>query len=85
MVFFMNHFSLDYEGYVKQINHSIPQRDSFFSIDVGQVDEWYSSLKIFVDLLYENAIYFKTEPGLLNQNNKDISNDYRCCRTFNSR
>lgn len=55
--------SLDYEGNVSQICHSIPQRDTFFSIDVEKVDDWYASLKAFIDLLYEEAIYFKTEPG----------------------
>lgn len=45
--------------------HSIPQRDTFFSVDVEKVDNWYASLKLFVNLLYEEAFYFKTEPGLL--------------------
>lgn len=56
-------FSLDYEGKVCQIMQSIPQRDTFFSIDAEKVDDWYASLKIFIDLLYDEAIYFKTEPG----------------------
>lgn len=56
--------SLDYEGNVNRINHSITQRDSFFSIDVDQVDEWYDCLKIFINMLYEEAVYFKTTPGL---------------------
>lgn len=56
-------FSLDYEGNVTKVNHSIPQRDTFFSIDVETVDDWYSSLKMFVDILHEEAVYFKTEPG----------------------
>lgn len=43
--------------------HSIPQRDTFFSVDVEKVDDWYASLKSFVNLLYEEAFYFKTEPG----------------------
>lgn len=55
--------SLDYEGNVERINHSIPQRDTFFSIDAEKVDDWYRSLRIFIDMLYEEAIYFKTEPG----------------------
>lgn len=56
-------FSLDYVGNVERINHSIPQRDTFFSIDVEKVNEWYDSLKLFVNMLHEEAIYFKTEPG----------------------
>ncbi|XP_055309057.1 gamma-butyrobetaine dioxygenase-like [Sitodiplosis mosellana] len=54
---------LDYEGNITRINHSIPQRDTFFSVDAEVVDEWYSALKTFVDLLHEEAVYFKTEPG----------------------
>lgn len=55
--------SLDYDGNVTRINHSVPQRDTFFSVDADMVDEWYSALKIFVDLLHEEAVYFKTTPG----------------------
>lgn len=62
MIFFPK-YSLDYEGNIRRINHSIPQRDTFFLVDVEQVDEWYRSLKAFIDLLYENAVYFKTKPG----------------------
>lgn len=63
LAFYVHQFSLDYEGNVSRIMHSIPQRDSFFSIDAEKVDEWYKSLKLFVDLLYDEAVYFKTEPG----------------------
>lgn len=56
-------FSLDHGGNVNRISHSIPQRDSFFSVDVEQVDEWYHSLRAFIDILYEEAVYFKTDPG----------------------
>lgn len=59
----MNLISLDYEGNVNRINHSVTQRDSFFSIDVEQVDEWYDSLRAFIDLLYKEAVYFKLQPG----------------------
>lgn len=59
----MKLFSLDNEGNLRRINHSITQRDSFFSVDAEKVDEWYSALKIFIDLMYEEAVYFKTEPG----------------------
>lgn len=54
---------MDYDGNLKRINHSIPQRDTFFSIDAEKVDEWYESLRTFIDMLYEEAVYFKTEPG----------------------
>lgn len=55
--------SLDYDGNVTRLNHSIPQRDTFFSIDIEEVNEWYTALRVFIDLLYEEAVYFKTEPG----------------------
>lgn len=56
--------SLDFEGNVSRIRHSVPQRDSFFTIDVEKVDEWYAALKIFIDLLYEEAVYFKMDTGM---------------------
>lgn len=46
-----------------RIKYSVPQRDSRFSIDPEKVYDWYAALKIFVDRLYEEAIYFKMEPG----------------------
>lgn len=55
--------SLDYEGNINRIVQSIHRRDSFFSVDVEKVDEWYASLKLFIDLLQEEAVHFKTEPG----------------------
>lgn len=63
MLFCLIPFSLDDNGNVSRITHSVTKRDSFFSIEVEQVDEWYNSWKIFIDLLYEEAVYFKTEPG----------------------
>lgn len=57
-------YSLDFDGNVNRIKYSVPQRDSFFSIDPEKVYEWYAALKIFVDLLYDEAIYFKMEPGI---------------------
>lgn len=55
--------SLDYDGTIKRINQSVPQRDSFFSIDSDKVDEWYAAMRVFVDLLYANTVQFKLEPG----------------------
>lgn len=57
--------SLDADGTIKRINQSVPQRDSFFSIDVEKVDEWYAALRLFVDLLYADIVYFKLDPGNL--------------------
>lgn len=56
-------FSLDVEGNVNRIRYNVPQRDTFFSIDVEQVDEWYAAMKLFIDYMYKEAVYFKTEPG----------------------
>lgn len=66
-------FSLDDMGNVSRITHSVTKRDSFFSIDVEKVDEWYNSWKIFIDLLYEEAVYFKTEPGSWNRKIRQTS------------
>lgn len=73
-----NLHSLDFEGNVNRIRHSVPQRDSFFTIDVEKVDEWYAALKIFIDLLYEEAVYFKMDTGIftfVSRNEKII-----CCK-----
>lgn len=56
-------FSLDREGNLQRINHSVPQRDSFFSIDADAVDEWYVAMMKFVQLAHEESVAFKTEPG----------------------
>lgn len=55
---------MDFEGNVNRIRHSVPQRDSFFTIDIEKVDKWYAALKIFTDLLYEEAVHFKMETGI---------------------
>lgn len=65
---------MDFEGNVNRIRHSVPQRDSFFTTDIEKVDEWYAALKIFVDLLYEEAVYFKMEPGILFQEREKKKN-----------
>lgn len=46
-----------------RINHSIPQRDSYFGIDTDKVYEWYAAIKVFINMLYEESVQFKTEPG----------------------
>lgn len=56
-------YSLDYEGKLNRINHSVPQRDSFFSIPLEQVDRWYEAMIQFVKMLNEEAVSFKTKPG----------------------
>lgn len=43
----------------------MPQRDSFFTVDIERVDEWYAALKLFTDLLYEEAVYFKMDTGIV--------------------
>lgn len=54
---------MDSEGNYTRIHHSIPQRDSHFSIDADQVHKWYEANALFVRMLYEHCISFKTEPG----------------------
>lgn len=55
--------SLDYEGQLKRINHSVPQRDSHFSICPEHVDRWYQAMAKYVEMLHDNAVSFKTRPG----------------------
>lgn len=55
--------SLDYDGQLKRINHSVPQRDSHFSIPVDRVDRWYRAMAEFVRMLHADAVSFKTRPG----------------------
>lgn len=56
-------FSLNSEGNVESVRHSIPQRDSHFTVDVKYVKPWYEALRTFVDLINEHAYRFKTQPG----------------------
>lgn len=55
--------SLDFESKLERINHSVPQRDSFFTVDIDQVGKWYEAMKKFVELLHDEAVSFKTKPG----------------------
>lgn len=56
-------FSLDDEGGIAEVRHSIPQRDSYFITNLNNVIPWYRALKIFVNGLNANAAMFKLEPG----------------------
>lgn len=56
-------FCFDYDNNLERINHSIPQRDSFFSVNVKVVREWYKALRKFVDLIHAEAVEFKTKEG----------------------
>ncbi|XP_053965695.1 gamma-butyrobetaine dioxygenase-like isoform X1 [Anastrepha ludens] len=55
--------NLDENGKYARINHSVPRRDSHFSIDVDKVAPWYEANAIFVRMAYEQEVTFKTEPG----------------------
>ncbi|XP_033153306.1 gamma-butyrobetaine dioxygenase [Drosophila mauritiana] len=55
--------NLDAEGRCVRINHSIPQRDSHFSVPVEQVRPWYDAMATFVGLAHEHSCRFKTTPG----------------------
>ncbi|XP_058453202.1 gamma-butyrobetaine dioxygenase-like [Malaya genurostris] len=51
------------DGNLERINHSIPQRDSFFNIPLANVEPWYRALELFVGLIHREAVQFKTVPG----------------------
>ncbi|KAL7737426.1 hypothetical protein ACLKA6_013027 [Drosophila palustris] len=55
--------NLDANGQYRRINHSIPQRDSHFSVPPHQVRPWYEAMALFVRLANEQACTFKTSPG----------------------
>lgn len=48
---------------VRRINHSVPQRDSRFACAPAEVDGWYRALAQFVELVYAEAVRFRTRPG----------------------
>lgn len=54
---------LDSHGNVESIRHSIPQRDSYFSVDLKDVKPWYKAFKYFVSVINDNAAKFKLKPG----------------------
>ncbi|XP_026846344.1 gamma-butyrobetaine dioxygenase [Drosophila persimilis] len=54
---------LDSEGKYTRINHSVPQRDSHFSVPLAEVEPWYESYSRFVRLARDDAHAFKTRPG----------------------
>lgn len=56
---------LDYDGQVVRINHSIPQRDSFFTVKQDDVKTWYRALAKFVELIHRESVEFKTEEGTI--------------------
>ncbi|EDW01771.1 gamma-butyrobetaine dioxygenase [Drosophila grimshawi] len=55
--------NLDANGRYVRINHSIPQRDSHFSVPADQVRPWYEAMAVFIRLANEQACTFKTAPG----------------------
>lgn len=56
---------LDYENEIERVNHSIPQRDSFFTAPIDDVKRWYKALAKFVKLIHQEAVRFKTEEGTI--------------------
>uniref|UniRef100_A0A8D8NN44 Gamma-butyrobetaine dioxygenase n=1 Tax=Culex pipiens TaxID=7175 RepID=A0A8D8NN44_CULPI len=54
---------LDREGNLERINHSVPQRDSFFNVPLDRIEPWYRAMARFVRLLHQEAVEFKTMPG----------------------
>lgn len=56
-------FSLDRDGQIERINHSIPQRDSYFTVSIEVVDAWYQALAKFIEITHNESVSFKTRPG----------------------
>ncbi|XP_017479380.1 PREDICTED: gamma-butyrobetaine dioxygenase-like [Rhagoletis zephyria] len=54
---------LDSDGNYTRINHSVPQRDSHFSVPLRSVIPWYQAYAKFVRLARRDAFAFKTKPG----------------------
>ncbi|XP_055644120.1 gamma-butyrobetaine dioxygenase-like [Toxorhynchites rutilus septentrionalis] len=51
------------DGNLERINHSVPQRDSFFNVQLDRVEPWYRAMSRFVQLIHREAVAFKTAPG----------------------
>lgn len=54
---------LDHKRQFSRINHSVPQRDSFFTIPVEEVQVWYKAMQKFVEIMHQETVMFKTQPG----------------------
>lgn len=55
--------SLDSDGNIAVVRHSIPQRDSHFTVNLKDVKPWYKAMKVFVDEINAHAAQFKLKPG----------------------
>ncbi|XP_058815777.1 gamma-butyrobetaine dioxygenase-like [Topomyia yanbarensis] len=51
------------DGNLERINHSVPQRDSFFNVPLSSIEPWYRAMALFVKLIHREAVEFKTAPG----------------------
>ncbi|KFB45216.1 AGAP012477-PA-like protein [Anopheles sinensis] len=51
------------DGRLERINHSVPQRDSHFSVPLERVERWYRAMQRFVAILHREAVKFRTSPG----------------------
>lgn len=56
---------LDYENEIERVNHSIPQRDSFFTSSIDDVQRWYRAFAKFVELIHQEATYLKLQEGTI--------------------
>lgn len=56
---------LGYDQQIERINHSIPQRDSFFTVPLNEVKSWYEALAKFVELIHSECVEFKTKEGTI--------------------
>ncbi|KAF5293218.1 hypothetical protein FQA39_LY13686 [Lamprigera yunnana] len=57
--------SLDSNGKIYKILHSVPQRDSYFTTDIKLVRPWYKAMRLFLDIVQEETFKFKLQPGQL--------------------
>ncbi|XP_026471739.1 gamma-butyrobetaine dioxygenase-like [Ctenocephalides felis] len=53
----------NHDGDIVRINHSVPQRDSYFNIPLENVTEWYEAMHMFLQLVREQTVTIKTKPG----------------------
>ena len=51
------------EGQIQKISYNNQVRDSIQNMPAEKVNHFYKAMKIYNDLLYENDILLKLEPG----------------------
>jgi gamma-butyrobetaine dioxygenase len=64
--------SIGRDGVMERINYSVPQRDSTFTVPLEKVVRWYEAKAKFVELIHQESVAFKTQPG------KTVNSIYQC-------